>query len=437
MPDVDVVVVGGGPAGSSTASVLAANGLKVVLLDKSAFPRDKCCGGGLTASALRLAESLDFDPRAIESFTPISQVTIRTPTKNIVPFELPQGQGIFAAVVKRDDFDTALLHSADSNGANIQEKTGLKNLQLSQDNRTVSVETSNGDQFQASYVIGADGARSLTRQLTTASYERVTSLSVNNSINHWHACRQYFEGVGELASSAMWIWLDEDLLPGYAWSFPLSGHRANVGLGVLPARIRASTSSAMGPILKRTFYSLFKRRHIQEVLGEKAKPSGRMLSWPIPISTSPTSHYAWGGRVLFVGDAARTADPFSGEGIGQAMRSGILAAMAVTRAGSAAPLLAAHYYKRSMQIYFGMDHRLERTLSHIMARPSLAKPAVSIVTYGRWTRRNFAKWLMEAYPRAQLFEPAFWHRGAMSLPGAYAGYPYTVPYLGRKGSTYA
>ena len=98
MIEADVCVVGGGPAGAATATLLARAGRDVVLVDKAVFPRDKCCGDGLTAGALRRLEQLGLRPGAVPSWRVVDDVWMRSPSGRTVRFPLPRGQGAFAAV---------------------------------------------------------------------------------------------------------------------------------------------------------------------------------------------------------------------------------------------------------------------------------------------------------------------------------------------------
>src|SRR5712671_3255755 len=108
----DVAVVGGGPAGAAAAITLARAGRDVIVVDRARFPRDKCCGDGLTAGALRHLEALGLRPDAVPSWQTVEDVLVRSPSGRTVRFAMPRGRGQFAAVARRTDLDAALLDLA-------------------------------------------------------------------------------------------------------------------------------------------------------------------------------------------------------------------------------------------------------------------------------------------------------------------------------------
>ena len=119
-----VVVVGGGPAGSAAAISLARAGVDVTLVDKARFPRDKTCGDGLTAGALRLLEDLGLESSAVPSWKAVDDVVVRSPSGHEVTFPLPRGAGAYAVVARRTELDAALLDVARSAGVKVHDGHG-------------------------------------------------------------------------------------------------------------------------------------------------------------------------------------------------------------------------------------------------------------------------------------------------------------------------
>ena len=396
----DILIIGAGPAGTAAAIEATRRGYETVVVDKARFPRDKCCGDGLTTGALRHLEELGFEPSSVASWQPVSSVSIRGPEGVDVDFGLPKGNGTFAAVCRRVDLDNALVELARKHGARVLEGHELESISQT----ATSVETTvNGVVFTSRYVIAADGMWSPTRGLL--------GLKEPDYRGEWHGFRQYFSNVSERASSELIVWFEPDLLPGYAWSFPLPGGGANVGFGIQ----RGHNYSIQD--MKRIWPELLARPHIASALGPDAKPDNAHRAWPIParLGKLPLSD----GRVLFVGDAAAATDPMTGEGIGQALETGRDAATAICRAGPDDPSAATESYEATMRRGMGLDHWLAAGLSKLLSKRQSTSLALSVINSSDWTRRNFVRWLFEDYPRAALLTPRRWHRQLFSSPGAY------------------
>jgi flavin-dependent dehydrogenase len=232
-------------------------------------------------------------------------------------------------------------------------------------------------------------------------------------LGEWHAFRQYFRNVGERAANELIVWFEPDLLPGYAWSFPLAGGRVNVGFGIQREHGRPTRA------MKAQWQEILDRPHVRAALGPSARPEALHKAWPIPARVDRSALTAVGGRVLFAGDAARATDPMTGEGIGQALQTGEAAARAVLGAGAMAPETAQRAYEVEVARTLAVDHRVAALLSRALRHRRGARAAVRIAGSGDWTRRNFARWLFEDYPRAILATPHRWHRGMLTGPGAY------------------
>jgi geranylgeranyl reductase family protein len=398
----DVVVVGGGPAGTAAAIELARAGRAVVLVDKARFPRDKCCGDGLTTGALRLLDGLGLRPAQMPGWQEVDAAWVRSPSGRAVRFPLPEGMGQFAAVVPRLELDAAMVDLARAAGVTVHDGHGFVGLLASSGDRvTVAVDAVGA--VSARYLVAADGMWSPVRKafgLSTAGY-----------LGEWHAFRQYFDRVTGSSAHRLWVWFEPDLLPGYAWSFPLPDGRANVGFGVLRGSERRIQD------MKGLWPEILGRSHIADALGPQASAAAPHKAWPIParIDRAVLTH----GRALFVGDAAGACDPLTGEGIGQALLTGTLAARAILDAGALRPAMAAERYRALVQREWVPDHRMAAALSQVLASNRAASGAVRVADLNGWTRASFARWLFEDEPRAAALTPRRWHRDFLARPGAF------------------
>ncbi len=399
-PTADVVIVGAGPAGAAAAITLAEAGRRVVLLDKARFPRDKICGDGLTTGALRLLESLGVDPDAIGSWTPVADIHVSSPSGHVATFPLPRARGAYAVVARRADLDAAIVARARQAGATVLEGEEVVGA-LDEDDR-VTLTLADGTTVAAPYAIAADGMWSPMRKLL--------GTAVPGYLGDWHAFRQYFRNTGP-ATRDLWVWFEPDLLPGYVWSFPLPDGGANVGFGIQRgATITTRQMKALWP-------ELLARPHIAAVLGPDAVPESRHQAWPIPARVDQLTLAA--GRVLWVGDAAAATDPMTGEGIGQALQTGVLAADAVLAAGPHDPTAARAHYERAVARELVPDHKMSMLLIRALRHRKGARIAIRVADATPWTRRNFGRWLFEDEPRAVAVTPGRWHRKFLARDGAY------------------
>jgi geranylgeranyl reductase family protein len=402
MAVTDVAIVGAGPSGTAAAITLARAGRDVVLLDKATFPRDKICGDGLTAGALRLLESLGLDPAAVPSWQPVDDIVVTSPSHHEVTFPLPRGDGLFAVVARRAELDAALLDVARSAGVKVLDGHGVTGAAERPDRVVLDVD--GVGTLAARYAIGADGMWSPLR--------KHLGVSTPGYLGEWHAFRQYFTNVGPRAARELFVWFEPDLLPGYAWSFPLPGGGANVGFGIQ----RDGGKVARVQDMKGLWPDLLARPHIRAVLGPDAVAESPHRAWPIPARIDEAVLTT--ARTLFVGDAAAATDAMTGEGIGQALLTGVLAARAIGIGGLDAGRVMATY-QRAVHDALVADHKMSLLLIRALRHRKGARAAVRIAGASAWTRRNFARWLFEDYPRAILATPSRWHRRMLTGHGSY------------------
>ena len=394
-----VLIIGAGPSGTACAATLHRLGHDVTVVDKATFPRDKCCGDGLTTNALRILDQLGFDPSSVPDWQVTSDVVVHSPTGRTIELPLPDVGGIFAAVAPRSQLDHALVQHCRDAGITIHE--GHAFVSLAETDTSIVVDVEGLETFDVDYVVAADGMWSPVRKamgLSTAGY-----------LGEWHAFRQYIGNVTGSSATQLHVWFEKDLLPGYAWSFPLPGNRANFGYGIL------RTSERSTKFMNETWRDLLDRPHIREALGPNFVPEDRHSAWPIPARIDEAVRSS--GRVLFVGDAVCATDTLTGEGIGQALETGIAAAESI-HAGNSPHEVRANY-SRELDKTLLADHRMSVALSAILARPFFARLVLAVVDTNNWTRTNFARWMFEDEPRAIVLTPRRWHRKFLKRSGAY------------------
>ncbi len=401
---IDVAVIGAGPAGTAAAITLARSGIDVTVFDKATFPRDKTCGDGLTALALRMLEQLDFDPSVVDSFQDVSDIYVSGPKGYTIHLPMPDpDQGRFAAVATRLDLDAALVDLARKEGANIVEGTALRDAIEDDTGVVLTVTDDSGAerQLRARWVIAADGMWSPTRKFL--------GVSEPGYRGEWHAFRQYISNVGDRAATELHVFFEADLLPGYFWSFPLPGGRANIGFGI--QRGGKVPVGDMGPLWE----DLLERPYIRDLLGPDWTPDAPHRAWPIPARVDVAIKAT--RRTLFVGDAVAACDVMSGEGIGQALFTGIRAAEAIRDRAALGDV--AQHYSHAVSHELEPDHRMSALLVRALSHRKGARAAIRVAGATPWTRRNFGRWLFEDSPRGIAFTPSKWRRGALSNPGAY------------------
>jgi len=302
----DVVIVGAGPSGSTCALALGHSGLKVALLDKSTFPRDKTCGDALAAYIPKVLRTIR--PEYAEAFLKLPEKEPITVMRVIAPNgSMLESKSVEAGYIqKRVDFDNFLLGLvAKLPNVRIFNGTEVTEVKVTEDR--VLIQTSGEKAFSASLVIGCDGAQGIvTRQLSSVKVDRE---------HYCGAVRAYFENVKDIPPSTLEIHLFKKTLPGYLWIFPLPNNQANVGLG-LHSQMLSNSKLNLRKELQRL---LQEEPRLRDRFGE-ARMLGDIQGYGLPLGSRKVT--VSGDRFMLCGDAASLIDPISGEGIGQAMISG-------------------------------------------------------------------------------------------------------------------
>ena len=300
--DYDVIIVGGGPGGSTAARSCSKAGLKTLIIEKERLPRYKPCGGCLSTKTVRL---LDFD------LSPVIENTIYGAKFTYCsqdPFFIESRKPI-AFLVMRDRFDQFLIDKALEAGTKILD--GEKVTRVEEGADGVEVELTEGKQFRCQYLIGADGSESMVAK----------SLSLEPQKNDGYGVAIESEtpfdpSVPFPKEELQFIHLDFGRVPnGYGWVFPKK-EWLSIGIGGM-----FRETKKMNP---RVYFGSFLKGLSYIPEGKTGKVVGHLLS-----SFYDEKQKVSQGRFLLVGDAAHLMDPLQGEGIYYAVRSGMLAAEAI------------------------------------------------------------------------------------------------------------
>ena len=307
----DILIVGAGPAGSTAALYAHKYNLKTILIDKAIFPRDKVCGDALSGKTVRMLKELNLLDQ-VENLdgAKINRITFGSPNNKIFDVYLrgtKNNQQIKKGfVIPRKVFDNFLFNKADEVTDTKQGFT-VQDL-IFENGYVVGVKglTDNGieEEIRASLVLGCDGPASiLSRKLEMYKMEMDhTSIAI----------RCYFEGVKGLTDQIELHYVKE-LNPGYFWLFPAGNGKANIGLGLSKNNAKnqkRTLRQIMDELIKNEYFS---DRFIN------ARALEKPVGWNLPLGSIHRKNH--GNGFMLLGDAAGLVDPFTGEGIGNAMVS--------------------------------------------------------------------------------------------------------------------
>jgi len=369
--DADVIVVGAGPAGSTTAYYLAQAGLDVLLLEKSRFPREKVCGDGLTPRGVKALVAMGISVSEQDGWVRNKGLRVIGAGQRLeLPWPELSSYPDYGLVRPRTDLDQMLARRAQQAGARLLEGLTVTGPVLHE--RTgritgVTAKPADGDgerTYRARVIVAADGNSS--RLSVAMGLRKRDDRPLGVAVRTYYRSPRHDD---DHLESWLDLWDGDRLLPGYGWIFGMGDGTSNVGLGLL------NTSAAFG----HTDYHALLRRWLQGMPAEwgftEENRTQPIRGAALPMGFNRTPPYYRG--LLLVGDSGGMVNPFNGEGIAYAMETGEILARTITQALARARrteterVLAG--YPRALSQAYGGYYAAGRVFVKAIGRPGLMR----------------------------------------------------------------
>ncbi|HTP64371.1 MAG TPA: geranylgeranyl reductase family protein [Geobacteraceae bacterium] len=311
----DVIIAGGGPAGATTAFYLAKQDVRVLLLDKAVFPREKVCGDGIAPRAVRSLYRMGLQERLDGHFNKFHGFRFAGAGKSMVENRIPATPRFpdHGYIIRRYELDKIILDHARDNGVEVWENCKVT-APLVHNGRVVGVKAIRDGKetvLESSVVVGADGHSS--------PLGKAMGLLVDNPLYLGICVRQYFEGVEDIGDY-LEIYPESGVNPGSGWVFPLTRDGvANVGVGVMLYHAQRHKIS-----LHRYYDTLLHHSYHVAPKMKNARPISPLRGAILRLGLGGSKVECPG--MILVGDAASMTNPVSGEGITYALETGEMAA---------------------------------------------------------------------------------------------------------------
>lgn len=398
----DVVIVGAGPAGCAAAYMLSGKGLKIAILEKDTFPRDKICGDAFGADVTKQFHLLDEGlTDKLQQFTNkvvSNGVRFFTPDNKLldIKFTVPKEKFGGGFIARRLDFDNFFF----------SETIKLSDVEIFQNHKVTDVVTSEdtislrtaASAFEAKIALGADGAQSILNKRLT-----------ENKVEKKHYCggvRQYYGNVGGFhPENHIELHFYKGILPGYFWIFPLPNNQANVGLGMLSSAISKNKIN-----LKEHLEKIIQTHPNLKERFKDSIPLDNIQGYGLPLGSKKRS--ISGTRFLLLGDAASLIDPFTGEGIANAIRSGRIAASHVLKAIKQSKYDADFNLRYDKEIYQKMwnEFRFGHSMQKLFRHASIINFVVKKANKNKSVQMLLSAMLNNLDMKKELVRPSFYFR---------------------------
>ena len=408
MIQTKVCIIGAGPAGCAAALQLNKEGIDCVIVDKAAFPRDKVCGDGLSAKVQKCLWRIDPEiAERLKNFEHKADshgISFIAPNQKRLDIALnPEANKTTVAttsepigyVCRRMDFDNFLVEEVRRcSHVQLFENIHITTHELQGDGYQIS--DGKGFHVKSDMLIIANGVHS-------AFAKKVAGIQMEPE--HFYAgIRAYYKNVADThAENYIELHFLKSLLPGYFWIFPLPGGYANVGLGIISEEVSRKKIN-----LKKELQRIVETEPGIKERFQNAELSGNVKGYGLPLGSKKRN--LAGERFLLTGDAASLIDPFTGEGIGNALYSGrnaaLIAAKAIKANDFSATFLSA--YNKEIERVFGQELRLSTRLQKLAKRPGLFNLLFNLSIRNKKVKELMSCMFHEVDLRKKLTSPAFY-----------------------------
>ncbi len=411
----DILIVGAGPAGATASMWFSQHQVSHTIIDKAVFPRDKVCGDAISGKVFAILKQLEEDmskqlAAKHEEALVTYGITFGAPNGEEITLDYNRYTNLDSSrtpnptpgfVIKREDFDNFLFEKIDQEYAELHQATVLKNIYREENGQLVA-ELKQGDkewEMRPKVVIAADGERSVVNK---------ELVKHRNKDKHFAAAvRAYYTNVtGFDETNAIELHYVKEAVPGYLWIFPLPNGGCNVGMGMLSSHLKKSKRNLRKEMLEiLETHPKFKERF------KNAKLEGKVMGWGLPLGSKKRE--ISGDNYILTGDAASLIDPFTGEGVGNAVISGKYAAVYTIEAMEAGDFSKAFFQKRyDKKIYDKLWRELQisHTLQRLGGYPPLINFVFKLAKSSTKMQDTLAMMFVDIDLRNQLKNPLFYFK---------------------------
>lgn len=405
---MQIAIIGAGPAGCSTSLFLSKNKIPHVIFDKAVFPRDKVCGDGLAPKTIHILRK--WNPEIISKMQ-LDNTRFADGWGGVVVapngkrLEIPikkKGQDAYPPgfVSKRWDFDHFLTQQLDPTYADFRQ--GAEIVAVEKEGKGAWLHVKSEGEVQKLWfdmIVAADGDRSMVKKTLLPS--------TINGEHYGAGIRAYYNGVKALhPDNYIEFFFLDAVIPGYIWVFPLPDGRANVGACMISSYVSANKIN-----LRETFLQAIATHPTLKERFSEATLEGKIVGWGLPLGSKLGDLSS--DNLIYTGDAASLIDPISGEGIGNALFSGWLAAEAIVMAHAQQDFSAAFFkknYDERLHRCIGSDLKMSYFFQKLFRYPKLINFIINKAQRNKVFMETMSCIFDDLEIRKRLYNPLFYVR---------------------------